>query len=117
MTAQCLHENTETTPRGGTYCLSCGMRMITPPGPVYYDALRDARRRQWLPVQDLLVPLLHKSYIGARYNEETKVWMLGRVMWCDDCGHWEVVQDLSIHARCHSPAHISHVASDTLGTP
>lgn len=57
------------------------------------------------------------TYIGARYNEETRVWMLGRVTWCEECSHWEVAQNKAFFERDHSEARITHFADDILGTP
>jgi hypothetical protein len=93
------------------------------PGPISYSAvLGDARRLRWTKCDEpATIPYmieLGTVYIGACWNEEARVWMLGRVFWCEECMHFEVYQEgVSIHHRDHSPARISHFAPDMLGTP
>lgn len=104
-------------------CPQCNpnfMQPIRPPRPIKYDeAMRDSRKLRWRPLSAMGYCIeLGRTYIGARYNEQAGVWMLGRVMWCEECGHFEMVQEgKNIHTRCHSPAHITHYAEDVLGTP
>lgn len=94
-------------------------RPIGEPGPIrYYEPLADARRLHWKKLTDAgCVVELHKTYIGARYNTEARVWMIGRVHWCDDCGHFEVAQDVDLNQRDHSAAMVDYIAPDLLGTP
>jgi hypothetical protein len=81
--------------------------------------MEDSRRLNWTKLADhkLAIPL-GKTFIGARFNEATRVWQLGRVFYCDDCDQFEMVQEgLDINQRDHSPAHVTHLAPDLLGLP
>ena len=112
----CLHNNQDETTGGRRYCLDCGQRMLTEPS--YYRVHEKTRTAQWREVFSGSPVEPHKIYIGAQFNEETRVWMLGRVFWCDDCAQFECVQEgLGINHRDHSAAGITHYAPDLLGAP
>lgn len=104
----CSHEQVHKTRSGRVYCLLCGDFV----GEPYQIPSR------WEAIDLGAVALPHKVYIGASFNAETNVWMLGRVQWCTECNHFEVYQEgLGINHRDHERANISHIAEDTLGVP
>jgi hypothetical protein len=81
--------------------------------------MQDSRKLRWIALSKSgYVVEFGVTYIGARYSQETGVWQLGRVQWCECCGHWEMVQEgTSNYTRCHSKADITHYCDDVLGTP
>jgi DNA-directed RNA polymerase subunit RPC12/RpoP len=115
----CEHKKQDTTDSGRLYCTDCGERMLDHGTPTYYQALANSRSLLWSKLgKHGYIAELGKTYIGARYNEGEKRWMLSRVIWCDDCGQFEVQQDgLSLDQRAHMPAHVTHIAPDLLGAP
>lgn len=116
----CAHETIATSGSGRVYCLACGLPMIDGPvPPIYYDAMRDARQRQWraLDATEGGPIRLDQTYIGARHNAETHEWWLGRVRFCEECMQWEAAQDVGIDQRAHVAVPVTHVARDILGTP
>lgn len=116
--ADCLHRKTHETP-SGSYCVDCGLRMVAPPPPIYYDHVADAKAHNWRSLTDWhgVVIEPYKTYIGALYLEDARAWALVRVQWCVECGHLEVAQGLDEHHRCHAPAPVTHLSDDVLGTP
>lgn len=113
----CAHERQESsTSTGARYCMDCGLRMITEPPEI---RLKPRAGSPWRRISSVGYCVeLGRVYIGARFNEKTGVWMIGRVIFCEDCGHFEVAQQgRNIHQRDHSPARITHLAPDLLGCP
>jgi hypothetical protein len=116
----CEHNNTGTTLLGGRrYCYDCGERMFMENEPTYYQVLANSKSLLWQKLGTAgYVVQAGTIYIGARWNAEHKVWMLGRVRWCDDCQQFEVAQDVgNINHTAHEAADITHFAPDLLGTP
>lgn len=103
-------------------CRSCNPDLptmtINEPGPIRLEAMADSRRLRWWKVGIGYVVELGKVYIGALYDEAARVWRLGRVLYCEECCQFEVYQEgLDVNHRDHSPAPITHYATDVLGTP
>jgi hypothetical protein len=115
----CQHKEMQTLRSGSTYCVDCGMQMVTLPPIRYEEALRDGRQQNWLTLDERLQAGVefHKTYIGALYDKTEGCWRIGRVVWCDDCGQFEVAQSRGLWQRTHQAAPITHVSEDVLGTP
>ena len=116
----CKHENTDVTADGKrTYCTDCGLRMVAPPGAVYYRALEDARRLKWQKITETgYIVHLGVVYIGARWNAELACWDLARVTWSEDMDCFELVQEgLDERSGAHIRFDCQYVAADELGVP
>lgn len=101
-------------------CMPDLRQPIKDPGPILMDARADGRKLRWTAMHGREYPAMIRlgiTYIGARYDEEAGVWMIGRVHWCSECDRWEVTQNKSFHEKVHTEAHITHFADDILGTP
>lgn len=101
-------------------CLQCTPDLSQPiskPGVIRAEAMADARKLRWFRADPPVAVELHETYIGARYDEHERVWMLGRVRWCEHCGQFEVAQDKRLVERAHEKAHITHFCADIIGTP
>lgn len=106
----CDHELTETT-SNGTYCIGCGTRMITEPGPVkldYATAVNDSRVLNWrrIPHAGALPMPLDKPFYTA--------WRI--VPWGSPVGevHWRVER---VEPGKPCPALAQWWADDLLGLP
>lgn len=113
----CVHENTGLTEDGQrTYCTDCGQRMYTPRD----SALADGRRVYWQKVEGSAGYIVHRGevYIGASFNPSSDIWVMQRVVWCEDCAQWELAQsDRTEITSDHIRANPQYVAPDLLGVP
>jgi hypothetical protein len=116
----CAHSNTDTTADGErVYCTDCGLRMVSPPGAVYYRSLEDSRRLKWRKVgQAGYVVELGVVYIGASWNPSSRTWAFHRVCWNEALGGFQMVQEgAPMPNAAPLTAYPLYIAHDELGTP
>lgn len=92
----CHHHRTDTTPRGNTFCLDCGMQLAV--DSLYYAALEDSRVLLWHKLADRPAPANAPFYAAIEAARDV----------------WQVVR---VPAGRKAPAEAAYWCPDLLGLP